>query len=122
MPERALAGGASPAFKPVLVEIMPGRLDFGSVSVDTVSKKTVGITNSGAADLVVTSISCSGEFSISTRAPIKLPAGSGVSIEVQFNPKTPGAKTGVLVLTDNAQGSPRPVDLIGTGIAGGTLQ
>lgn len=102
--------------KPVLVEVMPGRLEFGSIGVDKASKKTVGVINNGAADLVLTSISCSGEFTVSMQAPIKLPAGSGVSLEVQFNPRTPGVKTGVLVLTDNAQRSPRPVDLVGTGI------
>jgi hypothetical protein len=65
--------------------------------------------------LTVQSLTCGGEFSALTLTPFNVaPQSSGV-IELEFKPSTAADKQGQLTITDNATGSPRTVELTGTG-------
>ena len=106
---------AAIAAKPPDVQVAPPRLDFGNVTVGQASKKAVAITNSGTAELVISGLTCTGEFSAVTAGPVKIAPRSNGNVEVEFKPATRGPKQGLLTITDNAAGSPRTVDLAGTG-------
>ncbi|HQR72071.1 MAG TPA: choice-of-anchor D domain-containing protein [Burkholderiaceae bacterium] len=107
------------------IEIAPPSYDFGSQQLGTPSAlKVFGITNTGSAQLTISSITPTGanagDFSIAnetcTTAPLA-PAG-GCSVSVVFTPSALGARSAVLSIADNAAGTPHSAALAGTGLAG----
>ena len=110
---RPTAPAATP--KNVSVGVAPARLDFGIVASQGSARKSIAIANPGPATLAVSSLTCSGEFSPLTQVPFNVAPQSSGTIELEFRPTTVGAKQGQLTITDNALGSPRSVDLSGTG-------
>jgi hypothetical protein len=81
--------------------------------------KTVTLTNTGTATLVITNVAISptdfGMASTQTTCGSSLAAGANCSIGVFFDPTTIGARTGTLTVTDNSAGSPQTVTLTGVG-------
>lgn len=107
---------ANLATKVAAVAVAPLRLDFGSVKAPGSARKSVSITNPGPAMLIISNLGCTGEYAAATVAPVNVaPHSSGV-VEIEFKPTSAGAKQGQLTITDNATGSPRTVELTGTGI------
>jgi hypothetical protein len=106
-----------PAAKAVAVGVAPARVDFGDVKVGASVKKSVSISNPGPATLIVGNLNCTGEFAAVTSAPVNVPANSSGVVEVELKPTSAGAKQGQLTIIDNAIGSPRTVELTGTGIS-----
>lgn len=98
------------------VQISPARLDFGDAQINSKVMKGIVIENPTALDLDVTGAACTGEFRVITEFPQKAKPGASINVQILFEPKTAGSKTGELSVTDNAPGSPRSVDLTGTGI------
>lgn len=98
-------------------------LSFGNQSLNTTSAvQPETITNTGSAALTFTAIAATGDFAVattgttcSTSAPVA-PAGTCV-INVTFSPTATGSRSGSLMLTDNATGSPQTIGLSGTGTA-----
>lgn len=95
-------------------------LGFGSRTVNTTSPaQTVTLTNGGTANLVITSITSSGDFGYTTTCPISTPpvapASPACNINVTFTPLTVGALTGSVSIVSNAPGSPHTILLTGTG-------
>ncbi|MFB3921315.1 MAG: choice-of-anchor D domain-containing protein [Terriglobia bacterium] len=96
-------------------------MDFGSAPVgsafDTVE---VLLLNTGSVPLIFTSITATGDFTISsngcgTQLPYYL---SSCRFNLTFNPAALGMRTGVLTFIDNAPDSPQVYSLIGTGESG----
>lgn len=106
--------------------ISPASFDFGSVTVSTPSATQVStISNTGLADLNVSSITPSGGdsamFSVAADScPSLTPtlkAGASCTVNVTFTPATAGAKVTTLVIASNAVTTPTlNVALIGTGV------
>lgn len=114
--EKMKPASPAPTLKSPSIGVAPARLNFGSVTIPGSVKKSISITNPGPATLVVSGLTCGGEFSPLTHVPFNVaPQTSGV-IELEFKPTTAGPKQGHLTIADNATGSPRSVDLTGTGI------
>src|SRR5438874_1209760 len=98
-------------------------LDFGNQLLATTSAPmTVTFTNTGTAALTITSFAASGDFAdTSTGAtacatsPATLAAGANCSINVTFTPTASSIRTGTLLVTDNAGGSPQTVPLSANG-------
>lgn len=113
-------GGGGPA-----VTLSPTSLTFASTVVGVTSgAKTVTVTNSGTATLNISSITTSGDFAqkiVAQSCGSTLAVGKSCKIEVTFTPTQAGARTGSLVITDNAPDSPQTVPLSGTGAAQATL-
>lgn len=84
----------------------------------TSSAKTVTLTNSGGVRLTVSQIEISGEFAQTNTCGTSLPAGASCTISVTFTPTSAGTKTGQILITDDAPGSPQTVALSGTGASG----
>ena len=102
------------------IALSPTSLSFGSVAVGAKSAaQTVKLTNSGTADFNIGPIRSGGEgmfdFDIKSGCGDKLAAGSSCDITVTFNPKSPGDKTGAVVIGGQAVGSPATAKLSGSG-------
>jgi hypothetical protein len=104
--------------------LIPMGLSFGKQTKGTTSTaKTVTLKNTGATDLMISSITITGknspDFSESSTCPLSpaatLPAGSSCTITVTFTPSVKGSESAKVVITDNALLSPQFVLLSGTG-------
>jgi hypothetical protein len=109
-------GGGGPA-----VTLVPTSLKWGKITVGTTTPpKTVTLTNSGTAPLLITGIAITGDFALktvakscSTTKPVA--AGANCVFKVTFKPTKTGLRTGDLKITDNAPTNPQDVPLSGTG-------
>ena len=93
-------------------------LDFGAIPVGTTSpSQTVTLSNTGNANLDVTSAVPSGDFTIKADncSGTSIAPGGSCTIDVAFAPSAAGQRGGSLSLTDNAPGSPQTVSLNGFG-------
>jgi len=100
------------------VAFTPLSLDFGAVSVGSSSSRPVQLANSGSAALAISSIASSGDFQVSDSCPMSpatLAAGSNCIITLTFIPAAPGARSGSMVVSDNAGDSPQVYGLKGLG-------
>ncbi|MBI4461424.1 MAG: choice-of-anchor D domain-containing protein, partial [Acidobacteria bacterium] len=101
------------------INVSPTSLSFGNVLVGTTSAgQTVTVTNTGTADLSVSSITLSGNsaFALSLPGlPATLAPSASLTFDVTFSPAALGLASGTVTVASNA-GSPT-VSLTGTGIA-----
>ena len=115
-------GGGGPA-----VSLNPTSLKWGKILVGTTAagKKKVILTNTGSADLNISTIATTGDFAL---VPVKqtkkvtpcvngsvIAAGGTCEIKVSFTPTQTGVRTGTVQFTDDATDSPQSVSLTGTG-------
>jgi HYDIN/CFA65/VesB-like, Ig-like domain len=102
------------------IQISPTRIPFGKVTVKDVADRTVTITNTGQADLVIT-IASPGQHAVFTWEPVSgqaIAPGTSATVDVQFAPPGVGPAQGQLRVDSNAAGSPHIVTLEGTGVKG----
>lgn len=113
-----LAGAAAPAAAPI-VGLNPASLDLGPATTgQTAASKTVTLTNSGSAGLLISSLTASpAAFVMSHDCPSSLTAGAFCTLTVSFTPSVVGAASGTVALVSNAATSPNALALSGTGIA-----
>ncbi len=102
-------------------------LSFANQQVGTTSAPMqVTVTNTGTAPLQISGLSFSGvnagdfalssSFVLGTTYPITVAANSSTMIPVVFKPTAKDPRTANLLIADNADGSPHPVELHGTGV------
>ncbi len=122
---------ASSATGPV-ANLSPTSLTFASQPINSYSAaQTVTLTNTGTANLLLTSVAISGtnatNFNISGGTcegdgTITVPAQENCTILVKFNPPSVNSFSATLTFTDNATPATQMVALSGTGVAtGGTV-
>jgi len=106
------SGGGGPA-----VSLSASALNFKKVGIGLTSPpQTVTLTNVGNATLNISSITASGDFSISNNTcGATVAAGANCAVSVTFTPTKKGARKGTLSFNDSAPGSPQTVALSGTG-------
>ena len=99
--------------------LTPASLAFGSLAVGVPSApKTATLANTGDGPLTIASIVTTGDYAFASACPIApatLPPGGTCTIDVTFTATATGSRPGTLRVTDNASGSPRTVNLTGTG-------
>ena len=104
--------------QPVVV-LTPTTLTFATQLVNTTSPpQNVTLMNTGAGTLTISSITATGNFSISsagTTCGSTVQAGGSCTISVTFTPTQAGSLKGQVSVSDNASGSPQTVALSGTG-------
>jgi len=112
--EVELAGSATAA----IASLAPDRLDLGFVPVGSTSPpQTVNLANlEGETPLHIQSIIATGDFAATSDCPEALFTGD-CSISVTLKPTAVGPRTGTLVVTDDAPGSPHRIPLAGSGVA-----
>ncbi|MBW1888130.1 MAG: choice-of-anchor D domain-containing protein, partial [Deltaproteobacteria bacterium] len=104
------AAGPVPEF-----DVTPAFLDFGTVYLGSSKPLTVTVSNTGGADLVISSAAIAQtEFSVAPASATVPPAGNQV-FTITFTPPAFGTFPGTLVFTHNAAGSPDNVPLTGDG-------
>ncbi|MBM4231111.1 MAG: choice-of-anchor D domain-containing protein [Gammaproteobacteria bacterium] len=89
------------------------------VIVEASSSQSISVSNSGNADLVVSSVAVSGtdgaSFVLTNNCTTPVVPASSCSIGISFKPTSTGAKTGTLTVLSNASGQPT-VALSGSGV------
>jgi phospholipase C len=94
---------------------------FGDQVVGTPSKpKVVTLTNTGSANLTVSSITFSllGNFTETDNCSTPLAPTASCTINIVFTPKTTGNKASVLEIFDDGTNAPQTARLLGTGVTG----
>lgn len=105
-----LGPGSEPA-----VATAPGLLQFPVQTVGVASQpQTLLLRNMGSATLSVTSVKTTGDFAETDDCAPSVPAANSCSLSVIFTPTSAGARSGSLVIGDNAAGSPHTIPLSGT--------
>ncbi|SFS04260.1 Beta-propeller repeat-containing protein [Granulicella pectinivorans] len=99
------------------VTVSPSSLTYTTQNTGTTSAaKTVTLTNTGNAALTISSIGTTGDYAQTNTCGTTLAVSTSCTIAVTFTPTTSGTRTGLLVIGDNAAGSPQSVSLTGTAI------
>jgi len=114
-------GSATPAPPPSgtpALTLSSTAVNFGSVTVGSHASKSVTLTSSGTAAVVLQSVAANGDgFSAGQlQLPLTLAPGQQVALPLTFAPSSAGAQQGQITLTDNATGSPSTISLAGTGV------
>lgn len=93
----------------------PGQ-DVGTTSPD----KVVTVANVSPASIAISNIATAGDFaSPSNTCSSTLAPGNKCTIKVTFSPTQPSKRSGGLIVTDDAPGSPQTIPLTGTGLQPG---
>jgi len=114
----SLTGTGKAGALPV-VTLTPPSLAFPGVALNTTSKQTVTVKNTGAAALSFTSITITGtvpsDFSQTNTCTGSIAVNGTCTITVSFTPSTFEDQTGTVTLTDNAANSPQSIPITGNG-------
>jgi len=106
-----------------VASLAPATLNFGSVNVGASnSAATVTLANLGDAPLSLGGVATTGDFSQTNSCGSSVAPAASCTLTVTFSPTASGTRTGTLIVTDNAQGSPHTVNLTGTGVSGAWVQ
>ncbi len=95
-------------------------LNFGTQEINTTQQQFISVNNISSVNFIINKITFlnngSGDFGlINFIAPdTVLPQGSKI-ITVKFNPKLPGAKNSLMLVSSNSANSPDTISLTGTG-------
>ncbi len=107
------ATGPTPVFN-----VAPASLDFGNVITGVAKPLNVTVTNTGGANLVISSATIAApEFTVSPSTATIIPGGSQIFTVTFTAPAVLGTYTGTLVFADNDPASPGTVPLTGNSIA-----
>jgi len=115
--EVALTGnGVNP-----IISINPLSINFGNINVGSSRDSIVTISSVGNAKLNINSITISGADASSftftaPTLPYEIASGSNYLLPVRFTPVSVGAKSAIMIITHNAEGSPDTVSLNGVGV------
>jgi hypothetical protein len=93
---------------------------FGNVNLNTPATQTVTLTSSGGAAVTVSAATLTGTgFTMSgINFPVTLNPGQTAVLNLQFDPTTAAAATGLVTITSNAaSGGTATIALTGTGVA-----
>lgn len=100
-----------------IAQVSPPQLVFAAQNVGSSSPpQTVTVSNTGDAPMAIASIAASGDFSTRTNCTGSVAPNGTCTIQVAFAPTAPGSRTGVLTVSDDADGSPHTVALQGSGV------
>jgi len=100
-----------------LAGVSPGSLTFSAQAMGTTSAaQQVKLSNTGNAELTITSIGVSADFSQTNNCGSGVAINGSCTINVSFTPNGAGSLAGSLTITDNAANSPQAVQLSGTGM------
>jgi hypothetical protein len=98
------------------LSVSPLSLTFTAEPIGVASpKQTVVLINTSSGAVTFTSITPSGDFAQTNTCGASLAANAQCTISVTFTPTAFGARTGTIILTDSAMGSPNTINLSGTG-------
>jgi hypothetical protein len=108
---------AQPAFAQATLTLGRTAINFKSVAAGTVSTQEVALKSTGSSALTVTSATVTGAgYSVSGLSfPVTIAPGTGVILNVAFDPTAAGAATGTVTFASNSSAGMATVNLMGTG-------
>ena len=99
------------------VALSPTGLQYSPQQIGATSQpQQVLLRNMGSASLSISAISVSPDFGETNNCGTSVPAAGSCTFSVTFTPVGEGSRTGSLLVTDDAAGSPQAVPLAGTGL------
>ena len=100
-----------------VLSLSPASLTFSSQTVGSTSAaQNITVTNTGNAALAFSSlVMTDSEFNYTNNCPASIAPSTPCTIAITFTPNAVGARSGSLILTDNAPGSPQTYSFSGTG-------
>ncbi len=103
-----------------ILEISPLPVTFGNVTVGLKTTVSVNVNNAGLAPVVFRNIEVSpaAEFSVTHDCPVApgiFAPAANCTMKVTFSPASAGSRTGKIIYTSDAAGSPQEVALTGNG-------
>ncbi len=105
-----------------LFSVAPTNIIFGNVDVSTGKTDSVTVSNPGTAPLTISlAASTDPNFSVNPSSAASIPPGGSVRFYVTFTPGSVGPKSGAIVFTHDAAGSPYSVTVSGTGVIPGPI-
>jgi len=106
------SSGGSPG-----ISASPSPMAFGSVAVGSYATSPLTVTNTGSANLSISSVTESGSSFTWTglSTPATLTPGQKANLTIDFSPKSAGSLSGSISFASNAPSSPLVVSLSGTG-------
>ncbi|TAM79111.1 MAG: choice-of-anchor D domain-containing protein [Acidobacteria bacterium] len=97
----------------------PNPLVFASQEVNTTSTPSIlKIGDAGSAALSISGISVTGDFAETSLCGQTVSPAAQCAVDLTFTPTATGTRTGTLVISDSAAGSPHTVHLSGYGTSG----
>ncbi|HEV2348299.1 MAG TPA: choice-of-anchor D domain-containing protein [Terriglobia bacterium] len=93
----------------------------GQVVGTTSAVQTVTLTNSGTGTLTITSIVPSGDFAVTNTCGGSVAVSGSCNFSVTFTPTALGARSGSIIITDNASPTTQTITLSGTGTTAAQL-
>jgi hypothetical protein len=104
--------GVSPIFA-----VSPISLNFGNVRNDLSKRDSVTVTNTGTADLIISSLTSSNALFTFTPAYYTLLPGSSAKFYVTFSPLVDGFQSGYIYFNHNAKIPKDSIRITGTGVS-----
>src|SRR5579864_6728207 len=99
------------------VTFSPSSLQYASQMIGTSSQpQTAVVRNIGSAPLSISSISTSGDFAETDNCGNSVSAAGSCTLSVTFTPTAPGARSGGIVIVDDAAGTPHNISLSGSAL------
>lgn len=98
------------SFSPTDPLLFPSQL----VGNESVTQK-VALTNTGTAELSISSMTASGPFQVNSDCGSAVAAGTSCDIEVTFKPQTTGRAAGLVTIIDSASSKPQVIEVSGVG-------
>ena len=105
--------------KKIILE--PATLNFGSIAVGEKVSKIVKVRNQGNTKIDVSKLESTMNVFTGTLSYQKIEAGKSMDLKVEFTPKNAGSLRVNAKLLSNADNSPTPLTLIGSGLASPAL-
>jgi hypothetical protein len=101
------------------ISVVPGSVNFGTVTVGQTNSQTITLSNPGSANLNVTQFAGPGTgFGLTGLAmPLTLAPGKSTTFTLSFTPTSGTSSSSSLTLISNAPNSPTTIPLSGTGLA-----
>ncbi len=110
---------ATPTAVAERITIKPLRVNFGKVKLGVARVRQVKVINKKSKHSVAVIIEsvdpAPAPFTVANQCPRVLAAGANCSIDVTFAPQSAGRVEASIAISDNAEGSPRSVELSGIG-------
>ena len=95
-----------------LSHLGPDRLNFTQNVGGSSAPQSVTLTNRGDGPLTIAAIAATGDFRATPHCPPQVLPGLSCTIDVTFTPQSGGARTGSLVVTDDANAAPGSNDVV----------
>ncbi|MBI5476817.1 MAG: T9SS type A sorting domain-containing protein [Ignavibacteriales bacterium] len=106
---RTMVGGDNrPRFS-----VLPERLNFDAVTVNSINKKGFLISNSGIKEIIISSIICSNPKFHITQSGVTVPMEESRGVEISYSPNSEGNDNGYVTITGNFIGSPYNIPVQG---------